>query len=117
MTYAVIMPVMTPGVVEPCPVFIADDKDEAIAFAKNTRDKYRQQGWYQWADMIKIVSPRTALGFSQLGEKALEYGQILGRNAVAKNQRSFASEVLIEWASILFIRAEEVANPEHYADL
>lgn len=112
MTYAVLTPTKTSNGTKVLPTFISDDKDAAIAYARDTRAKLQAKGWDNWAAKISIKSPTTAKGYWELAEGASEYGHMLDD---ASNGNSFLGQKMIDWANILRVRADEEWNPEAYA--
>lgn len=113
MTYAVIAPTKINGQTKVTPTFFTDDVEEAKKVARENVEYLNRKGFKSWAKKVKIVSPKTPKGLIELADQALEYGQFLDWNSQGN---SFVGVDLINWSNTLRVRADEIANPEVYAD-
>ena len=113
MTYAVLAPTKTAQGTQVFPVFITDDQDEAVNVARSRRSELQRKGYDSWAKKVAIKSPITADAYWKLAERTSEYGHMIDD---ASSGNSFRGQALIDWANILRVRADEIANPESYAD-
>ena len=114
MTYAVIAPKrLMNQTVKPLVCFVTDDIEEAKKVAQSNRSALEKKGFKSWANKVRLVSPNTPDAYIDLANQALEMGKELDSNS---NGNSFTGANLIEWSNTLKVRADELANPESYAD-
>lgn len=111
--YVVIAPAKTFAGIEDVVSLATDDMSAAQKAARQIAKKFEDKGYQSWAKRVKIYLPKTPQALIETAEKIEKRASELD---IVSNGNSFFAQELFNKAKTLRVRADELVDPESYAD-